>query len=164
LQKVDKLSCFMKFLKSLCFKKFHMFSSTTNWFLFVVIFTHHALSHNALLLKPLIMNGSLVMWRKLQHWTKLVFFNDQFFIAPSYWMRMCRFWVHPSNWWVVLKSTHLLVGFLFKIWMLGNLFNHASISIYFIELSLAFLYHMVFISLWNVKKTSYELILNDFFG
>ncbi len=38
--KVDKLSCFMKFLKSLCFKQFHMFSHTTNKFLFVVIFTH----------------------------------------------------------------------------------------------------------------------------
>jgi hypothetical protein len=25
------------------------------------------------------------------------------------------FWVHPSNRWVVLQSTHLLVGFLFKI-------------------------------------------------
>jgi len=23
---------------------------------------------------------------------------------------MCRFWVHPSNWRVVLNSTHLLVG------------------------------------------------------
>jgi hypothetical protein len=29
-------------------------------------------------------------------------------------MPLCRFWVHPSNWWVVLKSSHLLVGFLFK--------------------------------------------------
>jgi hypothetical protein len=37
------------------------------------------------------------------------------------------FWVHPSNWWVVLKSTHLLVEFLLKIWMLGNWFNHVSI-------------------------------------
>jgi hypothetical protein len=44
-----------------------------------------------------------------------------FFIAPSYWTRMCKFWGHPSNWWVVLKSIYLLlVGFLLKIWMLGN--------------------------------------------
>jgi hypothetical protein len=45
---------------------------------------------------------------------------------------MCRFWMHPSNWWVVLKSTHLLVGFLLKIWMLGNWFNHASISVFYL--------------------------------
>ncbi len=41
---------------------------------------------------------------------------------------MCRFWVHPSNWWVVLNSTHQLVGFLLKIWMLGNWFDHASVD------------------------------------
>jgi hypothetical protein len=55
---------------------------------------------------------------------------------------MCEFSVHPSNWWVVLKSTHLFVGFLVKIWMLGNWFNHAFISFFF-ELSFVFLYHEV---------------------
>ncbi len=46
-----------------------------------------------------------------------------------------------SIWHVVLKSTHLLVGFIFKIWMLGNWFNHISMSFYFFGLSFAFLYH-----------------------
>jgi hypothetical protein len=66
------------------------------------------------------------------------------FILPKANECMCTFWVHPSNWWVILKSTHLLVGFLLKIWMLGNWFNHAFISfLFFFELSLAFLYHEV---------------------
>jgi hypothetical protein len=92
-------------------------------------------------------------------------------IAPS--TGTCRFWVHPSDWWVVLKSTHLLVGFLLKIGMLGNWFNHASLSFYFFLLKIRMLgnwfnhpsYHFTFFglslalfvshgfkSLWNVKK------------
>jgi hypothetical protein len=53
------------------------------------------------------------------------------FLLPQVNGHEYRFWVHPSNWWVVLKSTHLLVGFLIKIWMLGNRFNHAFISFSF---------------------------------
>jgi hypothetical protein len=67
--------------------------------------------------------------------------HPTFFMAPNKWTCMCRCWVDPSNWWVSLKSTHLLFGFLFKIWMLGNWFNHATISFYFFGLSLAILYH-----------------------
>jgi hypothetical protein len=33
-------------------------------------------------------------------------------------MGVCKFWVQPSNWWFVLKSTHLFVGFVLKIWIL----------------------------------------------
>jgi hypothetical protein len=45
-------------------------------------------------------------------------------------MGMCKFWVQPFNWWVVLKSTHLFVGFFVKIWMLRNCFNHVLISFF----------------------------------
>ncbi len=62
----------------------------------------------------------------------------------------CRFWVHPSNWWVVLKSTHLFVGFLFKIWMLDKWFNHASISFYNFNWQVFYFVSWGFISLWNV--------------
>jgi hypothetical protein len=67
------------------------------------------------------------------------FFFFLSFYCPQVNERMCRFWVHPSNWWVVLKSTHLLVAFLLKIWMLSNWFHHAFISFFsFFGLSLAF--------------------------
>ncbi len=49
---------------------------------------------------------------------------------------------HPIDGFV-LKSTCLLVGFLLKIWMLGNWFNHCLYIILFFGLSLAFLYHEV---------------------
>jgi hypothetical protein len=72
-------------------------------------------------------------------------------IAPSLWTCMCRFWVHSSNWWVVLKSTRLLVGFLFKIWMLDNWFNHASTSFYFVGVLTWLFVSWGFVSLWNIK-------------
>jgi len=76
-------------------------------------------------------------------------------------MSMCRIRVHPSNGWVALKSTHLLVGFLLKIWMLGNLFDHAFISFYFLGGCHLLLVSQGFVSLWNVKKNHMTSFLNE---
>jgi len=72
------------------------------------------------------------------------------------WMPLCRFWVHPFNWWVVLKSTHLLVGFIFNIWMLGCAIDWImSLYHFFWGCHLLFV-SWGFISLWTVKSNSYD--------
>jgi hypothetical protein len=56
---------------------------------------------------------------------------------------------------------NLLVGFLLKIGMLCNWFNHASYHFILFGLSLAFFVLRSFISLWNVKKNHMTNFLNE---
>jgi hypothetical protein len=68
-----------------------------------------------------------------------IYFYNYVFLLPEANVCMCTFWVHPSNWWVILKSTHLLVGLFskYECWV-TDLFMPLYHFIFF-ELSLAFL-------------------------
>jgi hypothetical protein len=59
--------------------------------------------------------------------------------------------------------THLFVGFFFKIWMLGNWFNHAFYIILFFWVVTCLFVSQGFISLWNVKNNSYDYFFKFFF-
>jgi hypothetical protein len=87
------------------------------------------------------------LWSLGKAWMKV---DLPFFYCPNLMDKACvDFGVHPSNWWVVvLKSTCLLVGFLLKIWMFGNWFNHASISFCFLGCHLPFCLTRFHITMW----------------
>jgi len=78
--------------------------------------------------------GDINFWHSMR-WANSQFQGGGFFFLPQgNWCAGVDLGA-PFNWWVVLKSTHLLVGFLIKIWMSGNWFNHASTLFYFFGLS-----------------------------
>jgi hypothetical protein len=161
--KVDKLSCFMKFLKSLCFKQFHMFSSTTNRFLFVAIFTHHALSHYVLFF--------FYHWL----WMDLWWCEGSCNIEQSWCSSMINFLLPQANGHACVDfgSTHpidmlfwslpiYLLGFFskYECWV-TNLIMPLYHSIFWVVI--CFFVSQGFISQWNVKNNSYDYFLNDFF-
>jgi hypothetical protein len=103
--------------------------------------------HPSVLLQRVFSNFEIVAVSRPYRW---VLFFVLFFLLPQANGRsMCRFWVHPSNWRVVLNSTHLLVGFLFKIWMLSNWFNHANISFLVFWVVTCFFVSQGFISIYE---------------
>jgi hypothetical protein len=80
----------------------------------------------------------------------------------SWWRCMCRFWVYPFNWLMGCFEIYpfYLLGFLLKTWILDItdliICFMSFFCVFFGVVTCPFLYHRSSISLWNVKKNSYD--------